>query len=105
MKKNIPDNPAAAENLQQLPGIGPAMTADLQLLGIHHPRQLTGQDAYSLYEQLCQATGSRHDPCVIDVFLAAIHFMEHGEARPWWKFTTERKQALAQPSESVRRTH
>jgi len=62
MKKIIPDDPAAAENLQQLPGIGPAMAADLNLLGIHHPRQLTGQDAYSLYGQLCDATGGRHEP-------------------------------------------
>ena len=94
MKKTIPDSPAAAVHLEQLPGIGPAMAADLQLLGIQHPGQLTGQDAYSLYERLCDISGSRQDPCVIDVFLGAIHYMNSGEALPWWQFTAERKKAL-----------
>ena len=97
MKKNTPDNPADAVLLEQLPGIGPAMAADLRLLGIIQPDQLTGRDAYSLYDSLCEKTGARHDPCVIDVFLGAIHYMNTGEALPWWQFTPERKQALDKP--------
>jgi len=97
MKKNIPDDPADAIHLEQLPGIGPAMAADLRLLGITHPAELTGQDAYRLYDSLCKRTGARHDPCVIDVFLGAIHYMNTGEVLPWWRFTPERKQVLDKP--------
>lgn len=77
--------------LEQLPNIGPAMGADLRLLDIHHPRQLIGKDPFALYNELCNLTKTRHDPCVIDVFMSVIHFMEGGEARPWWTFTDERK--------------
>ena len=42
---------------------------------------------------LCAATGKRHDPCVIDVFMSAVHFMDGGEPLPWWSFTQERKKA------------
>lgn len=40
-------------------------------------------------------TGVRHDPCVIDVFLAATRFMGGEPAKPWWHYTAERKRALA----------
>jgi hypothetical protein len=34
------------------------------------------------------------------VFMAAIHFMEHGETHPWWRFTKERKR-IQQRSETL----
>ena len=80
--------------LDALPNIGKAGKADLELIGIHHPRQLIGKDAFKLYEILCEKTGARHDPCVIDVFLSVIDFMQGGEAKPWWAFTEQRKRAL-----------
>ena len=77
--------------LEHLPNIGKAMAADLRLLGIELPQQLIGRDPLQLYHALEHATGQRHDPCVLDTFMAAIDFMEGGEARPWWLFTGERK--------------
>ncbi len=85
----------SATQLETIPNIGKAMAADLRRLGIEHPRELAGQDAYALYERLCILSGQRHDPCVIDVFLAAIHFMDGGEAHPWWHFTAQRKRRMA----------
>jgi hypothetical protein len=41
-------------------------------------------------------TGQRHDPCVYDVFLAAVRFMEGAPALPWWTYTPERKRVLAE---------
>jgi hypothetical protein len=70
------------------------MAGDLRLVGITHPANLRGKDAYRLYDELCRKTGTKHDPCVIDVFLSAINFMEGGEAKPWWQFTAERKKYL-----------
>ena len=81
--------------LADLPNIGPAMTRDLNLLGIQTPSDLIGRDAYALYEELCVRTSMRHDPCVIDVFLSVVRFMDGGAAQPWWTFTEERKRSLA----------
>ncbi len=78
--------------LTDLPNIGKAGAEDLRLLGIHEPRQLIGRNAFEMHELLCQKTGIRHDPCVIDVFISITRFMNGEEAQPWWKFTEERKQ-------------
>ncbi len=77
--------------LDELPNIGKSIAADLHLIGIEHPQQLVGKDPMKLHEKLCQVTGVTHDPCVIDVFMSAIHFMEGGDPVPWYSFTQERK--------------
>ena len=82
--------------LEQLPNIGMAIAKDLRRLGIEHPHQLIGQDPLRLWQALEQKTGQRHDPCVLDTFMAAINFMEGGEPRPWWSFTAERKRLYGQ---------
>jgi hypothetical protein len=82
---------SAARNLEDLPNIGPAMAADLRLLGITAPAQLCGRDPLELYRGLCQATGTRQDPCVLDVFIALTDLAAGGAPRPWWAFTAERK--------------
>ncbi len=81
--------------LEQIPNIGPACAEDLRLIGIFNPRDLVGRDPYALYDDLCGKTGRRHDPCVIDVFISAVRFMEGQPKRPWWAYTAERKQKLA----------
>jgi hypothetical protein len=77
--------------LEALPNIGRAMAADLRLIGIDHPRALVGKDPFDLYDALCIVSGQKHDPCVIDVFMSVIHFMESGDPQPWWTFTGQRK--------------
>ena len=77
--------------LEQLPNVGPAMAADLRALGLHHPTQLAGQDAYALYRALERHSGRRQDPCVLDTFLAVVDFMNGAPARPWWSYTAQRK--------------
>lgn len=84
---------STVSRLKDLPNVGPATEGDLHLLGIDHSKKLIGKNAYALYDKLCTVTGVRHDPCVIDVFLSVIHFMEGGDALPWWEFTEERKLA------------
>jgi hypothetical protein len=86
--------------LEQLPNVGPAIAADLRLLGVARPEDLVGRDPYTLYEELCHVTGQRHDPCLLDVFLAAVRFMGGETARPWWAYTAERKRVLAQRQSS-----
>lgn len=84
-------SPDRATRLEHIPGIGPAMAADLRTLGIDAPGQLRTADPVALYLRLCRQTGTRHDPCVLDVFMAAHAFMAHGDSRPWWAHTPERK--------------
>ena len=86
---------SAAVDLLQLPNVGPAMAADFHLLGYHSTQSLRQADPYMLYQALCQQTGVRHDPCVLDVFIAVAHYLQQDEALPWWHFTAQRKAALA----------
>jgi Pathogenicity locus len=77
--------------LEHLPNIGPALAADLRLIGIESPRELKGRDAFVLYQKLNAATGTRNDPCVLDTFMAAVDFMNGAAAAPWWAYTAQRK--------------
>jgi hypothetical protein len=79
------------QKLEQLPNIGPALADDLRLIGIAHPRELRGKDAFVLYQRLCAVTGHRHDPCVLDTFMAATDFMGGAAPAPWWNYTAQRK--------------
>ncbi len=92
--------------LEEIPNVGPSIAENLRLVGVSLPRHLIGRDPYQMYEELCRKTGERHDPCVIDVFISAVRFMEGEPKRPWWAYTSERKQRLAggDPSDSTKRS-
>jgi hypothetical protein len=81
--------------LEDLPNIGPSIAADLRQLGIRQPGDLVGRDPYAMYDELCRLTRRRHDPCLLDTFIAAVRFMEGEPKKPWWKYTAERKRMLA----------
>ena len=81
--------------LKDIPNIGPAMVGILQLLNIKAPSDLKGKDPYILYARLNKKTGKRYDPCVLDVFIAAVDFMDGAAARPWWYYTKTRKTMMA----------
>ncbi len=93
--KTRPQDRGQLTDLEQIPNIGPALAEDLRLVGIARPDQLAGRDPYAMYDELCQTTGQHHDPCVLDVFLSAVRFMEGAPKKPWWKYTPERKRELA----------
>ena len=80
--------------LQDIPNVGTAIAGDLRLLGITLPAELPGRDPYAMYDDLCRITGQRHDPCLLDTFIAAVRFMEGEPQKPWWKYTAERKREL-----------
>jgi hypothetical protein len=81
----------AIRGLTDLPNVGPATAADLRLLGITRPADLVGADPFALYRALCERSGARQDPCVLDVFMSLTDFAAGGAARPWWDYTAERK--------------
>ena len=82
-------------SFQDIPNVGEAIEKDFVLLGINEPIELTGRDPYRMYSDLCNVTGKRQDPCVIDVFISAVRYMEGGPAKKWWEFTEERKKQLS----------
>jgi hypothetical protein len=89
-------NPARVDRkkllrLTDLPNVGPAMARDLALLGIEKPEQLAGRDPLQLYQGLCRMSGTRQDPCVLDVFISITRFMDGEAAKSWWAYTQERK--------------
>ena len=88
-------------DLTHIINIGPSIAGDLRRIGIEVPADLCGQDPYEMYTRLCQADGRRHDPCVLDVFISAVAFMQGGPARPWWKYTAQRNRELAKRAQAT----
>ncbi len=82
------------KRLQDIPNVGPAIEKDFVALGLHEPNELVGKNPYQLYLDLCAITSKRQDPCVIDIFISAVKYMEGGPAKKWWEFTEERKKHL-----------
>jgi pathogenicity locus Cdd1 protein len=82
-------------SLQEIPNVGPSLAESLERAGIKRPGQLKGKDPYVLYARLCERTGVRHDPCVLDTFISAVRYMEGGPVQPWWHFTAERRENQA----------
>jgi hypothetical protein len=81
--------------LRGLKNVGPATRADLRTLTINSLADLAASDPDELYVRLQNETGTRYDPCVWDVFAAAIHQAKSGDARNWWAFTPIRKEREA----------
>lgn len=77
--------------LEDIPNVGPAVADYLRLVEIGRPDDLLGRDPFRLFDDLCRLTGQRHDPCLLDTFIAAVRFMEGEPKKPWWKYTAERK--------------
>jgi hypothetical protein len=91
-------NRSSVAVLTDLPNIGKAIAADLKLLGIYEPGQLVGQCPFEMYTRLCEITAMHHDPCVLDVFMSVVRFMNGEEPRSWWTYTEERKRLFRQKS-------
>lgn len=80
-----------AKKFTDIPNIGPRIEDDFLLLGLKFPNDLKGKDPFVLYTDLCKKTAARHDPCVLDTFIAAVDFMNGAPPRVWWHYTKERK--------------
>ncbi len=95
MKRNVAKGRKQLARLEDIPNIGPSIAADLRQLGIDVPADLLELDPYGMYDDLCRITGQRHDPCLLDTFIAAVRYMEGGPKKPWWSYTAERKREMA----------
>lgn len=84
------------KELRALKNVGKATEQDLTLLGITNIEQLKHQTPDELYERIQIITGTKHDPCVWDVFAAIIHEAKTGEKLSWWHFSKLRKEKMMQ---------
>jgi hypothetical protein len=81
--------------LGDLISIGPAMLRDFVELRIHSVAQLARQNPRRMYERLNRIRGQRQDPCVLDVFCAAVAQAKNprlpAEKCEWWYWSRKRK--------------
>jgi hypothetical protein len=75
-----------------IPNVGKAVAAKYERLGFKKPSELVGKDGYVLYQTLCKKDCLRHDPCLLDVFLAVENFMNGGIPKQWFLYTKKRKE-------------
>ncbi|HEY4301830.1 MAG TPA: helix-hairpin-helix domain-containing protein [Candidatus Didemnitutus sp.] len=81
---------ASLRALQEIPGIGPSLAADLYSLGIRRVADLRRQDPEKLYHRLERQTQSRQDPCVLYTFRCAVYYARTPKPQPrllkWWNW-------------------
>lgn len=74
--------------LQTIPGVGPAISAELYGLGITSVQALRGKKPERLYARLCRQTEAPVDRCVLYVFRCTVYFASHKRHDParlrWW---------------------
>ena len=85
---------ADTKSFEEIPNVGKATEKYFNIIGINSPKQLIGKDPYKMYNELCKATNQKHDPCVIDILISAVRYMEGGPPMKWWEFTNERKKKM-----------
>jgi hypothetical protein len=74
---------------------GPCQTFPVPTSGAAEQQWLVQVRHQPPAQDLCEKTGRRHDPCLLDTFIAAVRFMAEGPKKPWWAYSAERKRRLA----------
>ncbi len=76
--------------LEEIPGVGPSIAADLESMGITRVAQLKRRSPEALYKKLCEQTGTRQDPCVLYTFRCAVYYASNARHDPeklkWWNW-------------------
>jgi hypothetical protein len=85
------DDGPMTDALTEIPNVGPKVADKLRRLDVHDLADLRGRDPHELFEHLCALDGRRHDPCLLDTFVAAVDYADGGPPRPWWEYSRERK--------------
>jgi len=80
----------AIKELQQIPGVGKKIAADLYSLGIRSIKELENKDPEELYLKLCAKQGTHIDRCMLYVFRCAVYYASHKKHNPellkWWNW-------------------
>ncbi len=92
-------------DLQQIINVGPSISANLQGIGIRKPQQLIGKNPFELYRKICEASGTFNDPCVLDVMISVVEYMEGKRPRKWWDYTSKRKAKYTEAILELRKSY
>jgi hypothetical protein len=65
-----------------IPGVEKSIPEDLHILGIHHIKDLIGQDPETLYNDLCSQHKTKIDPCVLDTFRYGVYYAKNKQHDP-----------------------
>ena len=89
---------ADKKDLENIPGVGPAIAKGLEALGYYHVSDLSGCDPERMYKKLCDLRSAHIDKCVLYVFRCAVYFASNEKHDPlllkWWNWK-ERKDLSA----------
>ncbi|XPV77186.1 MAG: helix-hairpin-helix domain-containing protein [Desulfovibrio sp.] len=85
---------ATQKKLSTIPGVGPALSAELYDLGYRDVSDLCGESPEHMYERLIALHGCHVDRCVLYVFRGAVYFAEsvensremEPEKLKWWNW-------------------
>ena len=87
--RSRPSRPPGSD-LQAIPGVGPAIAADLNGIGITQVAQLRRADPQALYERVNAWKGRRQDRCLLYVFRCAVYYASRPVHEPeklkWWNW-------------------
>jgi hypothetical protein len=96
-KANIKRSAGNPRQLEDLISVGPSIRGSFESMGIHTVTQLRRANPKRLYDRLCRMTGTRQDPCVLDVFTAAVAQAKNprlpAEQCQWWYWSRKRKES------------
>ncbi len=83
--------------MRDLAGIGKSIAGNLRDLGVSTVGELARREGDELYRALCEKTGARQDPCVLDTFRCAVAQARDpglaAEQRNWWWWSRQRRAA------------
>ena len=83
-------NQANIKELQEIPGVGKAISQDMWQMGLHSVDDLKGQDPEELYDRLCIQEGMQVDRCMLYVFRCAVYYASNPKHNPrllkWWNW-------------------
>lgn len=84
------DKAIALRDLQQIPGVGKAVSGDLWDLGIASVQALKDRDPEKMYHDLCLMQQTQVDRCMLYVFRCAVYYASNTEHDPellkWWNW-------------------
>lgn len=101
-KATAKTNRNAIRQLTELVNVGNSVAEDLHRIGVMRAQQLIGRDPWKLYCEICTHDKVLHDPCLIDVLISVVDYMNGGKPQKWWKFTARRKSTYGKRFQALR---
>ena len=77
-------------DLEQIPGVGKAISRHLRDIGISSAGQLKGKDPEKLYRKLSDFQAAPVDRCMLYVLRCAVYYVSNADRDPellkWWNW-------------------